>query len=474
MLKEYPLYLANDPIRKEEKLDVFDKYTGDMIGRVSLADKDSIEKALSAAVDATPLMRKMQSFERKEILQYCVKRFLELKSAFIDILCMEVGKTLNDAKSEFDRFIGTFDLSAEEATRIYGEVLPLDIGPRGRGFCGLWQRVPIGPCLFITPFNFPINLAAHKIAPAIAVGCPFILKPASLTPISALMIAEVLAETSLPKGAFSILPCPNALAEILVADPRLKLLSFTGSDKVGWDLKIKAQKKQVVLELGGNAACIIDQHVDLEYVAQRLIFGAFYMTGQSCISVQRIYAHQDVYADLREKLIQKANALKVGDPKLTDTFVGPLISLEAAERLETWINEAIQMGSKLLCGGKRKGAVLEPTLLEGVGDTQKLNCMEAFGPIAVLEPFTDFEDVLTRVNQSRYGLQAGLFTRDIFHCHRAFEKLEVGGLMINEVPSWRSDNMPYGGTKDSGIGREGVRFAIEHLTEIRMMAMHFP
>lgn len=472
-MKDYPLYLANQAIKKEEKLDVFDKYSGDLIGQVSLADKDSIEKALTAAQDAAPIIRKMQSFERKEILHHCVKRFLELKSSFIDILCMEVGKTLNDAKSEFDRFIGTFELSAEEATRIGGEVLPLDIGPRGAGFSGLWRRVPIGPCLFITPFNFPINLAAHKIAPAIAVGCPFILKPASLTPISSLMLAEVLAETTLPKGFFSVLPCRNDLAEILVRDPRLKLLSFTGSDKVGWDLKAKAQKKQVVLELGGNAACIVDQHVDLEYVVQRLIFGAFHMTGQSCISVQRIYAHQNIYADLREKLIQASKALKVGNPKLADTFVGPLINLEASIRLESWINEAIQGGANLLCGGKRTGAILEPTLLENVGDTQKLSSAEAFGPVAILEPFTDFEDVLMRVNQSRYGLQAGLFSSNIFHCHHAFEKLEVGGLIINDVPSWRSDNMPYGGCKDSGIGREGVRFAIEHLTEIRMMAMHF-
>jgi acyl-CoA reductase-like NAD-dependent aldehyde dehydrogenase len=323
----------------------------------------------------------------------------------------------------------------------------------------------------ISPFNFPLNLAAHKVAPAIAAGCPWVLKPASLTPIGALMIGEVLAETDLPRGSWSILPCPRAGAEQLTTDERFKLLSFTGSPDVGWALKAKAGKKKVVLELGGNAACIVDEGADLDVVVPRLTFGAFYQSGQSCISVQRVLVHRSLYAALKEKLVAAAKALVVGDPKQEATSLGPIISEKEAARIEAWIAEAVDGGATLLCGGSREGAMMPAAVLEGVPPELPLAAEEVFGPVVLLEPFEDFEEALRQVNASRYGLQAGVFTNDLRRAYRAWDTLEVGGVIINDVPSWRVDHMPYGGIKDSGLGREGVRFAIEDMTEIRLLVV---
>jgi acyl-CoA reductase-like NAD-dependent aldehyde dehydrogenase len=336
------------------------------------------------------------------------------------------------------------------------------------------MRVPIGPCSFISPFNFPLNLAAHKVAPALAVGCPFVLKPASSTPIGALIIAEVLAETDLPEGAFSMLPCHRDGADLFTTDDRLKLLSFTGSPAVGWALKAKAGKKKVVLELGGNAACVVDADWDIDDAVERIIFGAFYQSGQSCIGVQRIIAHASIYEALKNRLIAHTGKLKSGNPKNEDTFIGPLISEKEAIRLEDWINTAVDAGANLLCGGRRGGAVLEPTLLENVPANHSLCTEEAFGPVAVLSSFGEFDEALKAVNESKFGLQAGIFTRDLYKMHRAWQELEVGGVIIGDVPSWRVDNMPYGGVKDSGLGREGVRFAMEDMTEIRNLVIRTP
>lgn len=472
-VQQQPLFLGNKSLKSKECFKVFDKYSGKSIAEVSLANTSIIEKAIEFADNAKYLLRDLSAFERKEVLEYCVISIEKRRNEFIDILCAEVGKVKKDAIGEVARTLNTFKIAAEESTRIYGEVLPLDIGARGKNYQGFWKRIPIGPCLFITPFNFPLNLVAHKIAPAIAVGCPFILKPSKTTPLSALLLGEILAETNLPVGSFSILPCESESAKILLKAPQIKLLSFTGSVEVGWQLKSEACKKQVILELGGNAACIVDEKVDLDYVTERLVWGAFYTAGQSCISVQRVFIHQNIYSKLCKKLIAKIRTLKVGNPRLEATDVGPMISLQAAKRLEKWITEAINAGAKLLCGGSRQGAIVEPTLMENVANNQKLSCEEAFGPIMILKPFKDFSNALKETNESRYGLQAGIFTQNLDKAYLAFKELEVGGVIINDVPSWRSDNMPYGGTKDSGVGREGLRFAIEHLTEIKMMAMHF-
>lgn len=352
-----------------------------------------------------------------------------------------------------------------------GEVQPLDISPRARGYQGIWKRVPIGPCSFISPFNFPLNLAAHKIAPALAVGCPFVMKPASRTPLGAIIMGEVLAETDLPKGAFSILPAHREGADLFTEDDRLKLLSFTGSPAVGWDLKAKAGKKKVVLELGGNAAVIIDRDADLDDALERVIFGAFYQSGQSCIGVQRILIHADIYDRFRDMLVARTKTLVAGDPKDRNVFIGPMISEGEAARLDAWIQEATAKGATLLCGGRRDGAMLEATLLENVDRNTKLNIEEAFGPVAFLMKFQEFEDALDIVNDSKFGLQAGIFTRDLFKTLDAWDRLDVGGVVINDVPSYRVDNMPYGGVKDSGLGREGIRFAMEDMTEIRNLVI---
>jgi acyl-CoA reductase-like NAD-dependent aldehyde dehydrogenase len=475
MLREtYPYFLANRAQYANADLAVTDKYTGQVATRVALADAAAIDQAIASAVAAVQPMRALKAYQRRAVLEHCVRRFGERAEELALSLCIEAGKPIKDSRGEVARLIDTFRIAAEESTRLVGEVLPLDVSERARDYTGMWKRVPIGPCSFISPFNFPLNLAAHKIAPALAVGCPFVLKPASLTPIGALTIGEVLSECDLPEGAFSILPCRRDGAQAFTEDPRLVLLSFTGSPSVGWDLKARAGKKKVVLELGGNAACILDADWDLDDAAARIAFGAFYQSGQSCISVQRILVHTRVYDTFKERLVALTRALCMGDPKDPETSIGPLISEAEAERLEGWVDEARKAGARLLCGGGRKGALYEPTLLEDVPRGLPLREDEAFGPVALLSRFDDFDAALAEVNDSQFGLQAGVFTRDLYRAQRAWDELEVGGVIIGDVPSWRVDHMPYGGVKSSGLGREGVRWAMEDMSEIRLMALRTP
>ncbi|MBK9184758.1 MAG: aldehyde dehydrogenase family protein [Agitococcus sp.] len=469
--KAYPYYLANQAIYANESLIVTDKYSGEIATRVAVADAAVIDQALNAAVLAQKAMAQMPAYERQQVLEHCVLRFRERAEELAAALCVEAGKPIKDARGEVTRLIDTFKIAAEEATRINGETIALDITARAKGYRGMTKRVPVGVCSFISPFNFPLNLAAHKVAPAIAAGCPFILKPASLTPIGALLIGEVLAETSLPQGAFSILPCSRDGADLFTTDERIKLLSFTGSPEVGWALKAKAGKKKVTLELGGNAACIVDADANINDAVQRIIFGAFYQSGQSCISVQRIIIHQAIYEQVKAKLVVASASLIMGSPQHEQTFIGPMISEKEAERLQLWIQQAIEQGANLLCGGQRQGAMLQATLLENVPNHAALYCEEAFGPVAILSSFNDFDQALAQVNDSTFGLQAGIFTRDIYKAHKAWDTLEVGGVVIGDVPSWRVDNMPYGGVKDSGLGREGIRYAIEDMTEVRLLVV---
>jgi acyl-CoA reductase-like NAD-dependent aldehyde dehydrogenase len=472
MLKQsYPYYLGNEPVAPNTDLLVTDKFSGEPATRVPLADAKAIDRAIELCVAAQEPMRELASYERRDVLEHCVKRFTERFDELAMALCIEAGKPIKDSRGEVTRLIDTFRIAAEESTRIMGEVMPLDVSPRARGYSGMWKRVPIGACSFISPFNFPLNLAAHKVAPAIAAGCPFVLKPASLTPIGALLIGEVLAETKLPKGAFSILPAHRNGADLFTTDPRLKLLSFTGSPEVGWDLKARAGKKKVVLELGGNAAVIVDEDADIDDAVQRIVTGAFYQSGQSCISVQRILVHERIYNAFKDKLVAATKQLKMGDPKRDDTFIGPMISEKEASRLDGWIRAAEAAGGRILCGGKRKGTMLEATLMDNVPRTSDAVCQEAFGPLAVLSSFTSFDAALAEVNDSVFGLQAGIFTRDIYKAQRAWDVLEVGGVLIGDAPSFRVDNMPYGGVKDSGLGREGIRWAIEDMTEVRMLVI---
>ena len=468
----YPYYLANRAVAANTDLEVLDKYSGKTATRVAFADASTVRKAISAAHKARPAMAAFPPDARREVLEHCVRRFGERADELALALCIEAGKPISDARGEVERLIDTFRIAAGEATRIGGEVLELQVSERTRGYRGMVKRVPIGACSFITPFNFPLNLVAHKVAPAIAAGCPFVLKPAAKTPVGALIIAGVLAETDLPRGAFSVLPCSNEDASHLVEDDRLALLSFTGG-LVGWELKANAGKKKVTLELGGNAACIIDADpgADLDHVVERLVSGAYYQSGQSCISVQRIIAHADVYPALRRKLKAAVAKLRMGDPRDKRTFIGPVIDEAAAERIEQWVRDARKGGAKLLAGGERKGNMHPATLLEGVPRDADLYRKEVFGPVACMESFDDFDDALERVNDSDFGLQAGVFTASLSHAMRAWDRLEVGGVVVGDIPSFRVDNMPYGGVRDSGLGREGVRYAIEDMTEQRLLVI---
>lgn len=471
--QKWPYFLANRPVAANAALAVTDKYSGQEVARVALADAQAIEFAIGQAVAAREPMRRLAPFERRDVLLQCAARFAERQALFAEVLCVECGKPIRDARVEVSRLIDTFREAASEAMRLGGEVLNLESGPRSRGARGQYRRVPVGPVSLISPFNFPLNLAAHKVAPAIAAGCPFILKPASRTPLSALLLGEVLAETALPLGAFSILPAHREGADLFTTDERLKLLSFTGSPEVGWALKARAGRKKVVLELGGNAAVVVDgdQGGRLEHVVDRVTIGSFGQSGQSCISVQRLFVHQSLYDEVRARLVARARGLKVGDPRDEDTVIGPLIDEAEARRVERWVLQAQAAGARVLCGGVRTGSVVTPTVLENVPPGQPVLDEEVFGPVVVLSPFTQFDEALEAVNASRFGLQAGVFTDRLSHTTQAWDQLEVGGVIINDVPTWRVDSMPYGGVKESGLGREGVRWAVEDMTELRLLVL---
>ncbi len=469
--KALPYYLANRAIFANEELEVRDKHTGEVAWRVAQADDSVVDQAIAAAESAARPMAELGAHRRRDVLLHCVERFREREEELIEVLIVEGGKVRRDAKGEVKRLIETFQVAAEEATRIGGEVIPMDISPRTEGYTGMYKRVPIGPVSFITPFNFPYNLVAHKVAPAIAAGCPFILKPAGKTPVGALLIGEILAECDLPEGAFSILCVEREHAARFTEDDRLKLLSFTGSDLVGWKLKAAAGKKPVVMELGGNAACLIDHDVDLDDAIGRVVFGGFYQSGQSCVSVQRVLVHDDIYEAFRTQFCEQVGKLPGGDPRDENTWIGPLITEDDASRVVDWIDEAVNGGGKLLVGGQREGSIVRPAVVENPPADSKLREEEVFGPVVTLERFSDFDRALDEINDSRYGLQAGLFIRDIGKINKAWNRLEAGGVIINDVPSFRVDHMPYGGVKDSGLGREGIRYAIKDMTEIRLLAI---
>ncbi len=468
----YPLYLANRPVETGQWLAVTDKHTHQQVSAVALADAALVDQAIAAAVAAEPAMQALPTHQRQAVLRHAAQRFGELTDVLVESLVVEGGKPLTAARAEVARLISTFALAADAVTQQHqGVVMPLDVTPAAQGYRGMSRRVPVGACALISPFNFPLNLAAHKVAPAIAAGCPFVLKPASLTPIGALLMGQVLAETDLPAGAFSILPCSRDAADHLVTDARIKLLSFTGSDQVGWDMKARAGRKKVVLELGGNAAVLIDEDTDLDAAMDRLVAGAFGQSGQVCISVQRIVVVQSRADELRHKLVARAQKLTSGDPRDAATVIGPMIKPEEAQRLKRWIDEAVGRGARLLCGGGLNGAMLEATVMAQVPPDSALACDEAFGPVVIIEPVADFEAGLARINASRFGLQAGVYTQRINRMLRAWDTLQVGGVIINDVPTFRVDNMPYGGVKDSGLGREGIVCAIEDMTEVRMLVI---
>jgi len=472
----YPLYLANEAVRTSGTLSVIDKFTLDEVTKVCVATPAEIRAAIEAATEARKPMRRLPSYERKKILLTVVEQVSKRRDEFASVLATEAGKPIKDARGEVARLIDTFQVAAEESVRRYGEVATQDISERAAGFWSISKRYPLGVISCVSPFNFPLNLTAHKIAPAIAAGCPFILKPASKTPLGALMLAEILAETSLPRGAFSVLPCGRDGADLFTTDERLAALSFTGSPSVGWALKAKAGKKKVLLELGGNAAVVVDAGQDVSSadsdVISKIITGAFYQSGQSCISVQRCYVHDSIYDEFRASIKEAASALRWGNPMDDETFIGPLISTEDADRVESWIAEAVDQGATVVAGGRKVDKhTVEATVLEDVPHNVKVWDEEVFGPVMCIERFTSFKEVIDSVNDSRYGLQAGVFTDNLHHAMYAFDEAEVGGLVVGNVPSVRVDSMPYGGVKEAGNCREGIRFAMDDFTELRTMLL---
>ena len=447
-------------------------YTGETIAHVCQASPADAESAVQSSVEGAAAMRRLSGYARSTLLANAAQALQARQEEFARTMTAEAGKPLTDARREVGRAIQTLSIAGEEAKRIGGEVVPLDWSPGMEAYWGVTRRFPIGPILGITPFNFPLNLVVHKVAPALAAGNSILIKPAPQTPLTALLLGDLLLKAGVPPGGLNILPCDNTVAEQLVVDSRFKLLSFTGSAPVGWMLKAKCGKKKVVLELGGNAAVIIEPDADLEYAAQRCVTGGFTYAGQTCISVQRIFVHESVVESFTEQLMTRVRGLATGDPGDERTVVGPLIDAGAAQRIDGWIGEAVAQGARLLSGGSREGSVVRPTVLSQVTAAMNVSCREVFGPLVTITPYREFEAALNAVNDSDYGLQAGIFTNNIGRIFQAFEQLEVGGVLANEIPTFRADHMPYGGIKDSGIGREGLRYAIEDMTEPKLLVVN--
>ncbi|MFM2097647.1 MAG: hypothetical protein RIT06_275 [Chloroflexota bacterium] len=453
-------------------------FDGRVVGTTYLASPDQVERAAAGSIVGFAAMRTLGAWERSAILRTTAAAITARREELAALLSAEAGKPLRDALAEIDRGALTFRLAGEEAERMIGETIPLDLNAGGKDRLGITRRFPIGPVLGISPFNFPLNLAAHKVAPAIAAGCSIVLKPPSADPLVMLKVAEIMVEAGLPKGALSVIPTARAEANRLIDDERFRLLSFTGSPAIGWKMKARAGTKRVLLELGGNAACIIDASAQLDWAVKRTLVGSFAYAGQVCISVQRIFVHASIADEFERRLVAGAATLKVGDPADAATDVGPLIDDGAAARTSEWIAEAVAGGARLLAGGAaldpKSPRLFAPTILADVPRTARICSEEAFAPVVLLERFSDFNEALTAVNASRYGLQCGLFSNDLAHVRRAFDELEVGGVIVNDVPTYRIDNMPYGGVKESGLGREGVRWAVEEMTELRLLVLADP
>ena len=473
--KPHPIFLAGRWVESPDPLIVHNPANpSEPAGATFHATEAQYEEAVEAAVEAFEVTRNLPAYERGAILRNISSGIRARREELGRLIATEAGKPIRDALTEVDRAVLTFRLGAEEAERMYGEVIPLDLMASSRGRVGITRRFPIGPIAGISPFNFPLNLAAHKVAPAIASGNPIVLKPPSKDPLVMLTVAEIIEEAGAPAGSISVLPMTRELGDRMVADDRFKLLSFTGSPSVGWRMKERAGKKRVVLELGGNAGVIVDRTADLDWAVRRTIVGAFSYSGQVCISVQRIFVHESIWDEFMGRFTAAAGALRVGNPLDATTDVGPMVDAAAASRTQRWVDEAVAMGGKVLLGGRADGTFFPPTILTDTPVTAQVCSNEAFAPLVVAFPFRDLDDAVKQVNNSSFGLQTGLFTNDLTGAWRAFHELEVGGVIVNDVPTYRIDNMPYGGVKDSGFGREGIRWSIEDMTEIRIMVMAQP
>ena len=473
--KPHAIYLAGRWVDSPDPLTVSNPADpGKPAGSAFHATEEQYEEAVQAAVRAFEITRKLPAYERGAALRTISNGIKERREEIGRLMALEAGKPIRDALVEVDRASLTFRLGAEEAERMVGETIPLDLMPASKGRVGITRRFPVGPVAGISPFNFPLNLAAHKISPAIASGCTIVHKPPSKDPLTMLTVAEIIDSAGLPDGAVSILPMTRELGDRMVADDRFKLLSFTGSPSVGWRMKERAGKKKVVLELGGNAGVIVDKSADLDWAVKRILVGAFTYAGQVCISVQRMFVHEDIWDSFLTKFTEGARKLRVGDPTDPETEVGPMVDANAASRTQRWVDEAVTLGGKVLLGGKADGNFFPPTILTDTPATAQVCSNEAFAPLVVAFPFREFSQAVRQVNDSFFGLQTGVFTNDLAHAWQGFDELEVGGVMINEVPTYRIDHMPYGGVKDSGMGREGLRWAIDDMTELRLMVLAWP
>ena len=475
-MRQYQLWIQGEARASHAQEAIRNPYQGDVVAQMPLAQEDDLEAAIVSGTQAAAQMRAIPSYRRAEALQRLREGMSSRREEFARVIAQEAGKPIKDARVETDRAISVLALSAEESKRIGGEVLPLDLLPGAEGRFGLTRRFPIGLIAGITPFNFPLNLGMHKVGPALAAGNAIIWKPSLQAPGAAYLFAELFAraaeELDMPRAALTVITPPDELAERLVTDARIRMVSFTGSARVGWKLRSLAGPKRVALELGGNAATIIAADADLDFAAQRCVAGGFGYAGQTCISVQRIWIEEPVYEEFLTRFLPLVRALRVGDPSDENTRMGPVISEKEASRVEQWIDEAREGGARALTGGERHGLFIEPTVLANASSRMQVSCSEVFGPVVTVAPFRSWEEALAQVNDSEFGLQTGVFTRDLSRAFRAFEVLEVGGVVVNDVPSFRVDSMPYGGVKQSGLGREGIRYAIEEMTDERLLVMN--
>ena len=470
-MKKHALWIAGREVTTPRMSPVTDPFDQSLISEVAQAEPSHMEEALKAADRIQKDVARIPTHQRVAVLRHTAHALRLEKESLAGLITRESGKPIRFSRGEVDRAATTFDLAAAACLGPSGEVLPTDISPAGDGRLGLVSRFPRGPVAAISPFNFPLNLVAHKVAPAIAAGCPVVLKPAPQTPLTSYRLLKIILEIGWPEAALQVVPCPSKVAQMLVTDPRTKVVSFTGSDAVGWHLKGLAPQKQFLLELGGNAPCMVDEGVDLECILPRITMGAWAYGGQVCIKVQRIYVHRSLQKEFLARFVEQTEALSVGDPKLEDTVVGPLIDESHRDRVMSWIREAEQAQATVRTGARSEGSIVWPTILTDTPRDARVVREEIFGPVTVVEPYDHFDDALNRCNQGRYGLQAGVFTPSIARALQAHRTLEFGGVLINDVPTFRSDNFPYGGVKQSGFGREGVHYAIEEMTEPRLLIM---
>ena len=469
LLGERGILLGGEEAETGESYEIRSPYDGAPVAVVHRAGPPEVERAIAGAGEAFETTRRLPSWQREQVLEAVAAGIAARREELARTIALEAGKPIRTARVEVDRAAYTFSVAAEESKRIYGEIVPLDWLPGNEGREALIRRVPLGPVAGITPFNFPLNLVAHKVAPALAAGNPILLRPASQTPCSSLALGRILLEAGWPQDAIAVLPCTTETARPLVEDDRIKLLTFTGSPVVGWGLKSRAGRKRVTLELGGNAAVIVHDDADVAYAAERVAWGGFAYAGQACISVQRVYVHDKVYDAFARELVRHVEALAVGDPLDEETDVGPVIDRSNAERIEEWLEEAKTAGATVLTGGERDGNLWRPTVVEGAPENVRVSCEEVFAPFVSLYRFADVREAIDTAGSSEFGLQAGIFTNDMRVVEEAFDRIDVGGLMVNDVSTFRIDHMPYGGVKSSGFGREGLRYAIEEMTELKLL-----